>query len=320
MAGEIKVAWKNIKQLRSSKQFALLAKNQKLTRKDALSAVPQGQVEVSGNQISVGPRTEPIANASLLIDGAAFDKAVNSKPSLLHDWSGTATAGVSLVRATQNTTTFSGAIALVRAEPQVDWLPPRNRTNLNYAQSYGTTTQPGAIPIETSIFHANVERDEYFSPRLFAFATGTFDHNFSQNLGLEAAYGVGVGMTVLKSAAQEFDVRADVHYLEENFFTSVANPTLPGPDVNVIASTFSETYLRKLPKGLVFNESGSLSPAWTDEADFSAHINGSLGFPLFKGFGFNITASDDFLNNAPAGTTQNSSQFTTGLSYAIKPR
>ncbi len=316
MAGEIKVAWKNIKQLRSSKPFAVLAKNQKLTRKNALSAVPHGQVEVAGNQITVGPRTEPVANANLLIDGAAFDKAVNRHPSLLHDFGGTATTGVSLVRATQNTTTFSGAIALVRTEPQVDWLPPRDRTNLNYSQSYGTTTEPGTIPVETNIFHANLERDEYFSPRLFAFASG----NFAQNLGLQAAYGPGIGMTIVKSPAQEFDVKADVHYLEETFFTSVANPTLPGPNVNVVSSTFSETYLRKLPKGLVFNENGSVSPAWTNEADFSAHVNGSLGFPLFKGLGFNITASDDFLDNAPAGTTQNSSQFSTGLSYAIKPR
>ena len=320
MAGEIKVSWKNIKELRSEKKFALLAKNQRLNAKDALSQVPQGQVQVTGGQIVVGSRTEPVANASLLLDAAAFDKAVSRHPSVFHDFGGTATGGVSLVRATQDSTTFTGAIALVRAEPQVDWLPPRDRTNINYTQSYGTTTQPGTVPVETNIFHANFERDEYFSPSLFAFGTGTFDHNFSQNLGLQAAYGAGIGMTVIKSAAQELDVKADVHYLEETFFVSAANPMLPGPNVNVVASTFSETYLRKLPKGLVLNQAGSVSPSWTNEYDFSAHFNASLGFPLFKGLGFNVTAVDDFLNNAPAGTNQNSSQFTTGISYAIKPR
>jgi hypothetical protein len=320
MAGEIKVSWKNIKQLRSDKNFALLAKNQKLNREDALAAVPQGQVEVTDGQITVGPRTEPAANASLLIDGAVFDKAVSHHPSIFRDWGGIATTGVALVRATQNTTTFSGSIAIVRTEPEVDWLPPRDRTNINYSQSYGTTTQAGTPTLETNIFHANFERDEYVSPRLFAFGTGTFDHNFSQDLGLQAAYGAGIGITFIKSAAQELDVKADVHYLEETFFTSPEYPTLPGPNVNVVASTFSETYLRKLPRGLVLNEFGSVSPAWTDETAFSAHINASLGFPLFKGLGFNLSAVDDFLNNAPAGTNQNSSQFTTGISYAIKPR
>ena len=319
MAGEIKVSWNNIKELRSDKNFALLSKNQKLTRRDALKTVPQGQVQIDGNQITVGEKTVPVANASLLVNGTSFDKAIDARPSLLRDWAGTATAGFTLVRSTQNSTTFSGAIAITRTEPQVDWLPPRDRTSINYTQSYGNTTQVGTTPLETNIFHANFERDEYFSPRLFAFGTGTFDHNFSQDLGLQAAYGVGVGMTVIKSAAQQLDIKADVHYLEETFFTTPENPTLPGPNVNVVASTFSETYLRKLPKGLIINEFGSASPAWTDESALSAHINASLGFPLFRGLGFNITAVDDFLNNAPVGTNQNSSQFTTGLSYSFKP-
>jgi hypothetical protein len=319
MAGEITVKWANIKELRSNKSFAVLSKNVKLTRKGAMAEVPQGTVAVAEQKITAGTKTVPVAETSLLVPQADFNKAVTAHETPLNGWGGAASAGVSVVRATEDTTTFNGAIALTKSSPTVGWLPLRNRTLISYNQSYGNTTQAGTTPIETNIFHASGERDEYFSPRLFGFGSATFDHNFSQNLGLQSAYGGGIGMTVVKNAKQQLDIKADVHFLKETFFVNTLNPT-PSPNVNVVASTFSETYLRKLPKGLVLNEFGSVSPSWTNETDLSSHINGSLVFPVFKGLGFNVTAADDFLNNAPVGTHANSTQFTMGLSYAIKPR
>jgi hypothetical protein len=80
-------------------------------------------------------------------------------------------------------------------------------------------------------------------------------------------------------------------------------------------------------KGPLLNEFGSISPAWSQSVSsatqpnaFSAHINGALVFPVYKGFAFNVGAVEDFINNAPLGSNQNSSQFTTGITYAIKPR
>ena len=43
-------------------------------------------------------------------------------------------------------------------------------------------------------------------------------------------------------------------------------------------------------------------------------------FPVYKGLGFNVGAVDDYLNNAPVGSKQNSTQFTTGITYTIKPK
>ena len=96
--------------------------------------------------------------------------------------------------------------------------------------------------------------------------------------------------------------------------------TPPAPSLNLIGSTFSEKYLRYLPKGLVLNEFGSISPAYNDLQAYSAHVNASLGFPVYKGLGFNIGGVDDYLNNAPLGSKKNSVQFTTNLTYTIKPR
>ena len=321
MAGELTVKWANVKELRTDKQFALLTANQKLTRKDAIAVVPQGRITVAGEgkdkQIVVataaGPKAVPLAQADRIVDAAAFDKAVNYPPSLLQGWGGTAAGGVSLIRATQDSTTFNGAVNLVRATPAVDWLPARSRSTIDYNQAYGTTSQAGTATVKTNIFHADAERDEYFTPRAYGFGAVAFDHNFSQSLALQQAYGGGVGLTVLKNARRTLDVKGDVHYEKQAFF-------VPSQNLNLFGSTFSEKYFVALPKALVFNEFASISPAYNQTQAYSAHVNASLGFPVYKGLGFNLGAVDDYLNNAPAGSKKNSVQYTTNLTYTIKPR
>ena len=332
MAGEINIAWTKIKELHSSKSFAILTAKEKLTRKDAASLVPQGQISADTKEITVtapsGTKTIAVKDANLLVDSGTFDKAVNHPPGLFQGFAGSATGGVSLVRSTQNDTTFNGAINLVRATPQVDWLPARDRTILGYTQSYGTVTQTGTPTVETNIFHANSERDQYFSPRVYAFGSVTFDHNFSSNLGLQQAYGGGVGITLIRTATQELDFKGDVHYEKEVFFDNSNSTTAITQNQNIFGSTFSENFMRHLTrKGPTLTEFGSVSPAWSQSNDsptqpnaFSAHVNASLVFPVYKGFAFNVGAVEDYINNAPLGSNTNSTQFTTGITYAIKPK
>jgi len=316
MAGEITVKWANIKSLQSSKSFALIDKKIKLTRKDAVALAPQGAVVSDAKEVTIGGKQIPVADTSLLLPVADFDKAINHQPNLLHGWGGTATAGATLVRATQDSTTFNGAITLTRATPTVDWLPPHDRTSIGYTQTYGTTSQVGTATVETNIFHANAERDQYFSSRLFVYGSATYDHNFSQGLNLQQAYGGGIGITVLKTPKTELDFKGDIQYQQESFL-----PTVPTtPSVSLVGSTFSETYIRHLPHNITFNEFGSFTPSYNISSDYSAHVNGTLVFPVYKGFGFNVGAVDDYLNNAPVGSNKNSTQFSTGITYTIKPK
>ncbi len=331
MAGELTIKWANIKELRSDKRFALLTTQQKLTRKDAEAIVPQGKITVIGDgknqNITIATAQAPVTistdKADLIVDAAAFDKAVNHHPSLLQDWGGTASGGFSLVRSTQNSTTFNVGVNLVRATPGVDWLPARSRSTIDYNQSYGMVSQPGAVPfiapVKTNIFHADAERDEYFSPRAYVFADVAFDHNFSLGLDLQQAYGGGIGITLLKNAHRTLDFKGDAHYEKQAFFLP-PGATAASPNDTLFGSTFSEKYLVYLAKGLVLNEFGSFSPAWNTPADYSAHVNATLGFPVYKGLGFNIGAIDDYLNNAPVGANKNSVQYITNLTYTIKPR
>ena len=196
----------------------------------------------------------------------------------------------------------------------MDWLAPRDRTSVAYNQSYGTTSQTGTPTVKTNIWSAGLERDQYFSPRLFAFANATFNHSFAQTLQLQQAYGGGLGMTLIKNATRQVDVKGNIQYTKEAFFNTAQN-------VNLVGSMFSEAWVEHISKkGLVFNEFASLTPSYNIPSDYSLHVATSLIFPVYKGFGFNAGFGDDFLNNAPAGSNKNSTQFNTGIVYTIEPR
>ena len=76
------------------------------------------------------------------MDSATLDKQLNHEPGFFTGWNGAATAGATLVSATQNQYTVSGSVGLVRVVPTVPWLDPRNRTSADFSGSFGKITQP----------------------------------------------------------------------------------------------------------------------------------------------------------------------------------
>ncbi len=62
---------------------------------------------------------------------------------------------------------------------------------------------------KSAIFHADAERDEYFSPRFFGLVQIAYDHNFAQNLQLQQIYGGGIGWTFLKTEKQNADAEGN---------------------------------------------------------------------------------------------------------------
>ena len=120
----------------------------------------------------------------------------------------------------------------------------------------------------------------------------------------------GVGYTVLKNAVQEFDVRADVHYEKQQFFT-------PASNLNLLGSTFGETYVRTLPRAIVFNEFGAVSLAWNDTNAYSARFGGNLVFPVYRGFCLQCRCYGRLPEQRSGGFKQNSVTFTSGITYAF---
>ncbi len=316
LAGQVTVKWADVQELQSARKFAVIPKSIRMRKPVDTSKVAEGTVALAGPNLQVTPGAEhpaqsvPLADTGEVMDDATFQKAIIANPGILQDWTGAITAGATLVQATQNSRAFNGAVSLVRAVPSESWLEPQNRTLIDFSTSYGEISQPNTPTLKTDIYHADAERDEYFSPTLYAFGQGAFDHNFAQGLDLQQTYTGGMGWTVFHTSNAELDLRGGMSYINQQFAGSSTNQSL-------IGSVFNESYTRKLPHGMVLIEGLTLTPAWNNLNAYSGAFSTTLTAPVYKKLNFTVGFIDSYLNNPPPGFKKNSLQFTTGLTYVV---
>lgn len=314
MAGEITVDWSKVQELRSGNQFAVIPKDVKLRGAQDAAKAPQGTIEMTNQSLIVTPagqppQTVPVPNAAYIVTETAFQNALHHI-SFFEAWKGTLTGGVSLVRATQDNTTLTTAISLVRAVPTESWAAPRDRTTVDFSASYGKLTQPNTPEIKTSIYHADAERDEYFTPRFYGFGSLAYDHNFSQGLDLQQTYGGGIGYTAIQNSSATLDLKGNFDYIRQSFQLATLNKNLAGASV-------AERYNRSMAHGIVLNEQIIFTPALNDSKAYTAFGSAGLTVPVFKRFSLSTNFTDAFLNDPPPGFKKNSVQFITGVTYAL---
>jgi hypothetical protein len=312
--GEVTVDWSKVKELHAAEKFAVIGKNVVLGRHPDPSTIPQGTISESDQKLELqpatgAPQTMPVGDVGHVVDEPTLQRALHHG-SFIEGWKGSLTGGATIVQATQDNRTFTGAVNLVRGIPSENWLDPRNRTIFDFSAAYGLLQQPNTPEVKTNIIHFDAERDEYFSSRLYGFGQATFDHNFSQGLSLEQTYSGGIGWTALKRANEELDFKGSATYIRQQFEGSTESKDL-------IGSIFGETYNRKFKRGLIFLQGVSVTPAWNDTNAYTATGFASLTMPVYKRLNFTTGAIDNFLNDPPPGFKKNSLQFTLGVTYTL---
>jgi hypothetical protein len=332
--GDVTVEWDKIKELRTQTRVAVLEKNVTLNpRKAVPPSVPQGTVTVANDTVTVHPETNvtippiPVKDATYIVDQTTLNKQMGREPGFFTGWNGSATAGATIVQATQKQYAFNGALALLRVMPTLSWLNPRNRTTANFTGSYGKITEKSyvsngvffpSISTKTSLYHADAERDEYLSSRVYVLGQVAYDHNFSQGLDLQQIYGGGIGWTAIKRPNQELDLKGTIQYEKQSFINAT-----DGVNQNLIGSTFAAIYFLKLPHDMVFNQEVAYIPAYNNTRAWSLTETNSLAIPAYKNLAFSIGTLDTYLNNpGPAlpPPDRNSFQFTLGITYVIKSK
>jgi hypothetical protein len=342
MAGSLTIPFGKIKELHAGEkpvEFAVLKKSVQVNKHtpapEGTLSIADGNVHVARDGAASNPDAAsesiaiPATEVNVIVPRAEFDKEVNGHHSFAEGWNGAVAGGATLVRSTTSANTFTAAVNLVRALPAVGWLPPRNRTAIDITETYGKNTSPGAIPQTTpptpnvvtlsSIFHADAERDEYFSARFYALGDTSFDHNYAQGLSLQQVYGGGIGWTPIKSPKQQLDVKADLHYETQAYLSTSTNgtPAVATPSTQLIGSTISEAYRRNLPHKILFTETANILPAFNIANDYSYNVSGILALPVFKRLSASFTTTDNYLNDPAAGYKKNSYQFVTGVTYTL---
>jgi hypothetical protein len=330
--GEVHVKWSQLREIRTATKLVVLEKGVSPQDGKLPPDLPEGTLAVSDGSITVRqqepPGAEvilPVKRAEYVLDETTLRKQIEGHPGILGGWNGQVTAGATVVQATQNQYTFTGAMALARVVPTVAWLNTRNRTSLDFNGSFGKIIQPpyasGGVMTpgyasKSSIYHADAERDEYFSPRFYALGQTVFDHNFAQDLDLQQIYGAGIGWTAVKRPDQEVDLKTTLQYESQQFIVNSR-----AYDQNLIGSTLDGTWSVKLPLKVLFKQQVSWIPAYNNPYAYSAGETNTLTMPFFKRLAFSVGSIDSYLNDPPPSsppTRRNSFEFTTGLTYAIK--
>jgi hypothetical protein len=341
LAGEVTVKWENVKELKSTRDFAVVPKDLLDARDSA--KVPQGAIKIAEKGIVVSPisttkpgisaappgsgakpgvtkevaaaKEIPTSQIAAVVDDANYQKEINKKIGFRSGWDGHITTGTSMIFSTQNTSLYQVDTALKRSIPTVSWLDPKLRSTVDLTLSAGKTTQPGTETTITNIFHVGGERDEYFSPRGYYLQVFSLDHNYAQGLVIQQKYGGGIGATLFKNKERELDITADLHYENQQF---QANPSVDveALELHLIASTLTEEYTRKWGK-LQFDEKILADIAWNNASAFSASGHSSLRLPIYKRLAFSVSTIDNFLNNPQIGYKKNSFQFITGFALNL---
>jgi hypothetical protein len=119
----------------------------------------------------------------------------------------------------------------------------------------------------------------------------------------------------MKQPRQTFDLKGTMQYERQSFIDAP-----PAADENLIGSTFASDYMRKLPKGIVYDQQFAYIPAWNDTHAYSAGETDSLILPVYKRLSMSLGTVDSYLNNPPASVPpikRNSFQFTFGAAYTL---
>jgi hypothetical protein len=324
MLNEVTVPWKNVRTLTTSHPYTVMLKDRR-TR--------SGNLEADVETIRVAPKAEeaqkgsaaaaaatpagaadagiPLNQTVMVLDAQTYEKRVAIHPELWQGWKMSVKGGVNLIEATQSQQVYTGAFSLVRATPELEWLPAHDKTTLSFLENYGKLTQEGVPTVRTGIFHALAEQDEYLTARFFGYISAVYDHNIAQSLSLQQAYGGGVGWKIVEREKTQIEAKSDLHYTRQSFED-------PETENDLMASSFSVTGMHKLPRALLWRAATSFSPAYNRTNAFQMSGSSSLSVPLYHSLSLDMSVVDNYLNNPQPGFLRNSLQVTSGFEFNLK--
>jgi hypothetical protein len=316
--GELSLQPNDIGDLKVIRPFAIFLKDAKRRKEDALV----GTIEIRGGELFLHAEGKPeqkieTSDITYAMSNALFIAETSKRQPLHRGWNAQVGAGITIVRSTDKGLTFNTDFSASRTVPDITFLPDRNRTSVSVTDSYEKVTSPsyyeqGAFTEnETHIFHANLERNDYFTTRFYVLGTYSFDRNFSQGLLAQHSYGGGIGWTLYKSFSNQFDLKTNYDRRTQEFNDLSYNTHLNG-------QKFAESLRYRLPLNMDIEQDADFEASYNKPEDYAANLTARLNIPVYRSLGVSITATDNFLNNAQPGADKNSYRFVTSLSYYFR--
>lgn len=299
-AGEVSLELSAIKQITTDQPIYAVTADKKTV---------SGKVSTEGDALVIAaanaaPVNVPIANITVLRNAeeqAAWEH--NQHPGLLENWAGGADVGFALARGNTHTTNLSLAFTAARATPN-------DKLTAYLTSIYASSGGPSGAGVTANDIRGGTRFDRNIVPKIFAFVSGDFEYNETQDLDLRSIFAGGLGYHAIKSDATTLDFLAGGDYTRESYNTPLVR--------NSGGITLGEALFHKLGKSTVVNQQVFFYPDLTNTGEYRIAFDMGTTTKISKWLGWQTAVSDRYLSNPIPGTKSNDIILTTGLNFAFK--
>jgi len=243
-------------------------------------------------------------DVTVILPTDAYLAIVSHEATPWQDWTGSASLGYSVQRASQETNTFSTILDTKRERPASPVFEPHWRTTVHVTALLSNAVEE-ATSIGTNTVNASLRQDAFFAPGNFVFGVVQYDHVGAQGLTLRQTYGGGAGYDFAQTARASLSVFAGLTFVRESFITNADQQTVQG----LIGEKFRFQLTERAGLGHTLN----VYPNLTLPGQYHFDTNTSITIKLTDRFSFTTGVLDLFLSNPAPQSERNNFALTTGL-------
>ena len=305
-AGEIKVKWPSIAEVKSDKPLYVVTPDKKTV---------SGDVTTEGVNLVVHTREGtalpvPFANATTIRSEeaqAAYEKSQH--PGILEGWKGGANVGFALARGNSETTNLTTGFT-------ADRKTTTDEITLYFTSLYSSNDLPGGGTTANSIV-AGGRYDHNLTKRVFVFGSADYTHDGLQGLNVRQIYSAGLGYHLISTDRTTLDVLGGLNYTRETY-SGTTNGGGMGTERNLAGVTTGETFMHKFGAATVVTEQFYFYPDLTNTGEYRFALDAASVTKINKWFGLQLSISDRYVSNPPiVGTKSNDVIFSTGINLAF---
>ena len=206
--------------------------------------------------------------------------------------------------------------AAIPKPPIFPWLStrcaPRTTDKLSayVASIYASNNAAGSSGVTANDIRGGARFDRNIVPKIFAFGSGDFEYNETQDLDLRSIWAGGLGYHAIKSDSTVLDLLAGGDYTRENYSTGVLR--------NTGGIVVGQTLFHKLGKSTVVNEQIFFYPDLTESGQYRIAFDLGTVTKIKSWLGWQTAVSDRYLSNPIPGTKSNDIILTTGINVSFK--
>jgi putative salt-induced outer membrane protein YdiY len=301
--GEVKVKWDSVAELTSVKPVHVVAGAEKL---EAVAIRrEQASDRVTGAKGDVSLPAGMIKTLRCQADQILYIERVERQkhPHFVDLWNGSADAGLSAARGTNDTTNMSVSLRGARTTDNT-------KLSLFFSSLFARTTTDGVTQTYADATRGGARYEVNMSNRIFTFGFANAESDSGQNLELRDVLGGGAGVRVTQTKTATFDIFSGASLNQERFSSTT-------PDRQTGELLFGEDSTCQIAKRATVGTRLSVFPNMTVPGEYRALLDATATTKLNHWLGWQITVSNHYTSNPAAGARNNELLLSTGLRVTL---